>query len=54
MVPQASARVQRAARRNDLRYHLRRPAAFLRDTMLRALGGERLRAQYDWIYGWRP
>jgi salicylate hydroxylase len=47
-------RVQRAARRNDLRYHLREPAAFLRDTVLRALGGERLLAQYDWIYRWRP
>jgi salicylate hydroxylase len=49
-----TARVQRAARENDFRYHLRQPAAFLRDTALRALGGERLLAQYDWIYRWRP
>jgi salicylate hydroxylase len=47
-------RVQRAARRNDLPYHLRQPAAFVRDAALRALGGRRLLAQYDWIYQWRP
>jgi salicylate hydroxylase len=49
-----TARVQRAARRNDFRYHLRQPAAHVRDAVLRALGGERLLAQYDWIYRWRP
>jgi salicylate hydroxylase len=49
-----TTRVQRAARRNDFRYHLRGPAAFVRDAALRALGGERLLAQYDWIYRWRP
>jgi salicylate hydroxylase len=48
-----TARVQRAARRNDLNYHLGFPAAQLRDAALRALGGERLIARYDWIYGWR-
>jgi 2-polyprenyl-6-methoxyphenol hydroxylase-like FAD-dependent oxidoreductase len=49
-----TARVQREARRNDFRYHLRQPAAFLRDALLQAFGGERLLAQYDWIYQWRP
>jgi salicylate hydroxylase len=49
-----AARVQRAARRNDFRYHLPQPAAFLRDVALRVLGGDRLLAQYDWIYQWRP
>ena len=49
-----TARVQRAARRNDFRYHLRQPAAFARDVVLRTLGGERLLAQYDWLYRWRP
>jgi salicylate hydroxylase len=49
-----TARVQRAARRNDFRYHLRQPAAHVRDAVLRALGGERLLAHYDWIYRWRP
>jgi 2-polyprenyl-6-methoxyphenol hydroxylase-like FAD-dependent oxidoreductase len=49
-----TARVQREARRADFRYHLRQPAAFLRDAALRSIGGERLLAQYDWIYRWRP
>jgi salicylate hydroxylase len=49
-----TARVQREARRNDFRYHLRQPAAFIRDAILQALGGERLLARYDWIYQWRP
>ena len=49
-----TARIQRAARRNDFTYHLREPAASIRDTILRALGGERLLAQHDWIYQWRP
>jgi salicylate hydroxylase len=46
-------RVQRAARRNDFNYHLGFPGAHFRDAALRALGGERLIARYDWIYGWR-
>jgi salicylate hydroxylase len=49
-----TARVQHAARRNDFHYHLRPPAAFLRDAALRTLGGRRLLAQYDWIYRWQP
>ena len=49
-----TARVQYAARRHDIRYHLRQPAAFVRDAMLRALGGERLLTRYDWLYRWRP
>jgi salicylate hydroxylase len=49
-----TARVQREARHSDFRYHLRQPAAFIRNAMLRALGGERLLARYGWIYRWRP
>jgi len=49
-----TARIQWAARRNDFTYHLREPLASIRDTILRALGGERLLAQHDWIYQWRP
>jgi salicylate hydroxylase len=49
-----TARVQAAARRNDFHYHLRGPAAFARDAVLRTLGGRRLFAQYDWIYRWQP
>jgi len=47
-----TARVQRAARRNDFVYHLGGLAAFVRDAALAALGGRRLLAQYDWIYRW--
>jgi salicylate hydroxylase len=49
-----TARVQHAARRNDFHYHLRGPAAFARDAVLRVLGGRRLLTQYDWIYRWQP
>jgi salicylate hydroxylase len=49
-----TARVQREARRNDFSYHLQQPAAFIRDAIMRALGGERLLAHYNWIYQWRP
>jgi len=48
-----TARVQRAARRNDTIYHLAWPAAAARNLMLGRMGSERLRAQYDWIYDWR-
>jgi salicylate hydroxylase len=47
-----TARVQRAARRNDFVYHLCGLAARMRDAALAALGGRRLLAQYDWIYRW--
>jgi salicylate hydroxylase len=49
-----TARIQRAARRNDFTYHFREPVASVRDAILGALGGERLLAQHDWIYQWRP
>jgi salicylate hydroxylase len=49
-----TTRVQRAARRNDMIYHLAWPAAAFRNFALGRMGSERLRAQYDWIYGWRP
>jgi salicylate hydroxylase len=48
-----TARAQRAARRNDFSYHLAGLPALIRDAVLRALGGERALAQYDWIYRWR-
>ena len=47
------ARVQREARRNSWRYHLSGPLGFARDTVLSALGGNRLLRRYDWLYGWR-
>src|SRR4029077_16955293 len=39
-----TARIQRAAQRNDFTYHLDAPVASVRDTILGALGGERLLA----------
>jgi salicylate hydroxylase len=47
------ARVQRTARRNGQIYHLAGAAAFARDQVMKALGGERLLARQDWIYDWR-
>jgi salicylate hydroxylase len=47
-------RVERAARRNDLLYHLPWPVSVARDLAMGQLGHERLLAQFDWIYGWRP
>jgi salicylate hydroxylase len=49
-----TASVQRAARGNDMHYHLRGPAALARDAVLRALGGRWLLARYEWIYRWQP
>lgn len=48
-----TVRVQRAAHRVGQIYHLRGPAAALRDAALAAMGGPRLLARYDWLYGWR-
>ena len=49
-----AARAQRGARRNGLVYQLGGPGAFLRTLALSAIGGERLLARYDWLYGWTP
>ena len=35
-------------------YHLSGPLALARNLALRVMGGERLRARYDWLYDWRP
>jgi len=49
-----TTRAQRAARRNGIVYQLGGPGAFLRTLALTAIGGERLLARYDWLYGWTP
>lgn len=49
-----TARAQRAAAHNSRLYHLRGPAAFARNLALRAMGGQNLRARYDWLYDWAP
>ena len=49
-----SARVQRAARRNGAVYHMGGAEAFLRTLALMAMGGRRILARYNWLYGWKP
>jgi salicylate hydroxylase len=49
-----TARAQRAARRNGALYHGWGPKAFVRNLVLRRMGGERLLERYDWLYGWKP
>jgi salicylate hydroxylase len=46
-------RVQRAARRAGEIYHLKPPASFARNLAMGMIGGEKLRARYDWLYDWR-
>jgi salicylate hydroxylase len=47
-------RIQRAARQAGRIYHLTGAAAYARDLAIKAIGGRRLLARQDWIYGWRP
>ncbi|MBN8999706.1 MAG: FAD-dependent monooxygenase [Rhizobiales bacterium] len=46
-------RVWRSARQTGRVYHMTPLTAPFRDATMRALGGERLLARYDWLYGWR-
>ncbi|SHF29868.1 salicylate hydroxylase [Kaistia soli DSM 19436] len=48
-----AARVAQAARQSGAIYHMSPLAAPFRDATMKALGGDRLLARYDWIYGWR-
>ncbi len=43
-----------AARDNSRTYHLAGAAALARNLAMRLIGGDRLRARYDWLYDWRP
>ncbi len=47
-------KVQRMAARNGTIYHFAGAGAWLRDAVMRAIGGPRLLQHYDWIYDWRP
>jgi salicylate hydroxylase len=49
-----TARAQRAARRNGTVYHMGGAEALLRSIAIVAMGGQRLIARYDWLYGWQP
>ena len=49
-----TARVQREARRNGVRYHYDGFGATLRDVAMRTLGGKLMLRRLDWLYSWRP
>ena len=49
-----TARAQQASRRQGHIYGLSGPEAFVRNLAMRAMGGEKLRARYDWLYDWQP
>jgi 2-polyprenyl-6-methoxyphenol hydroxylase-like FAD-dependent oxidoreductase len=51
---QRTARAQRASRRQARIYGRSGPEALIRNLGMRLLGGERLRARYDWLYNWQP
>jgi salicylate hydroxylase len=46
--------VQQVARKQGRIYGLSGPEAIVRNLGMRLLGGEKLRARYDWLYSWRP
>jgi salicylate hydroxylase len=49
-----TARAQLASRRQGRIYGLTGPEALVRNLTMRAMGGEKLRARYDWLYDWQP
>jgi len=49
-----TARAQQLSRRQERIYGLTGPEALVRNLAMRAMGGEKLRARYDWLYSWRP
>jgi salicylate hydroxylase len=49
-----TARAQQASRRQARIYGLSGPEAFIRNLAMRTMGGEKLRARYDWLYNWQP
>jgi salicylate hydroxylase len=49
-----AALAQLRSRRQARIYGLTGPEALVRNLAMRALGGEKLRARYDWLYDWQP
>jgi salicylate hydroxylase len=49
-----TARAQSVSRKQGKIYGLSGPEALVRNLGMIALGGERLRRRYDWVYNWRP
>jgi salicylate hydroxylase len=48
-----TARAQQMSRRQGRIYGLSGPEALVRNLAMRAMGGEKLRARYDWLYDWQ-
>lgn len=51
---QRTARVQKASRGQARIYGRSGPEALIRNLGMRLMGGENLRARYDWLYSWQP
>ena len=51
---QRTALAQLRSRRQTRVYGLSGPEALVRNLVMRAMGGEKLRARYDWLYDWQP
>jgi salicylate hydroxylase len=49
-----TGRAQQFSRRQGRVYGLSGPEALARNLAMRTIGGERLRARYDWLYSWLP
>jgi salicylate hydroxylase len=49
-----TARAQSESRRQGRIYGLSGPEALVRNLAMRAVGGEKLRTRYDWLYDWQP
>jgi 2-polyprenyl-6-methoxyphenol hydroxylase-like FAD-dependent oxidoreductase len=49
-----TARVQKASRGLARIYGQSGPEALIRNLGMRLLGGENLRARYEWLYSWQP
>ena len=47
-------RAQHLSRRQGRIYGQTGPEALVRNLVMRAMGGEKLRARYDWLYDWQP
>lgn len=49
-----TARAQAASAKQAKIYGKTGPEASVRNLVMKMLGGERLRARYDWLYNWKP
>jgi salicylate hydroxylase len=49
-----TAKVQKLARRQGRRYGMSGPEAVIRNFVMRQLGGPRLLARHDWLFGFNP